>query len=110
MDFFNKMFGYSVNDKIVMQKKDIFMYAREKLANTLHPGKWRDRMKRKMKAYYSIFIFKGLTKFQELPYPGIRTPSLEMQAFATYWWRTTQKNRPTIHTFQTLKENHHLLY
>ena len=75
-----------------MQKKDIFMYAREKLANTLHPGKWRDRMKRKMKAYYSIFIFKGLTKFQELPYPGIRTPSLEMQAFATYWWRNTQKN------------------
>ena len=92
MDFFNKMFGYSVNDKIVMQKKDIFMYAREKLANTLHPEKWRDRMKRKMKAYFSIFIFKGLTKFQELPYPGIRTPSLEMQAFATYWWRTTLKN------------------
>ena len=68
------------------------MYAREKLANTLHPGKWRDRMKRKMKAYFCIFIFKGLAKFQELPYPDIRTPLLEMQAFATYWWRTTQKN------------------
>ena len=59
MDFFNKMFGYSVNDKIVMQKKDIFMYAREKLANTLHPGKWRDRMKRKMKAFFRIFKFLG---------------------------------------------------
>lgn len=68
MDFFNKMFGYSVNDKIVMQKKDIFMYAREKLANTLHPGKWRDRMKRKMKAYFSIFIFKNKVSGIAIPW------------------------------------------